>query len=261
MFKFFFVRFVELTSHPRISKLLKGFSQSRLSSPLVKAYAKVYDLDSKEMEHPITHYKTIHELFTRHLNSNARPIHSEQRAIISPVDGVISTFGEISPEQTFYIKKQFYSLKEMLGQDKRAKKYADGSFMVIYLSPSHYHRFHYPVTGEVTARYALGERSYPVNSLGEKWGKKPFSSNYRIISELHTEQGNVSYIKVGALNINSIVLTNASSSFKKGEELGYFSFGSTVILIFEKSFKFESTVKENSEIKTGSKIGITHALS
>ncbi|WLV25027.1 phosphatidylserine decarboxylase [Aciduricibacillus chroicocephali] len=255
MMKSFFKKFVELTGNPMASSLLRNFSKSPVSKPLVRPFARVFRLNENEMERPIKSYQSIHDLFTRRLIEGARPIDDQPDTIISPVDGVIQTFGKVNMNHNFYIKEQLYKLDELLGDDKTANRFRGGDYIVIYLSPSHYHRIHYPVNGEVCKRWAIGEQSYPVNALGEKFGDKPFSTNYRIITELVSSFGRTALVKVGALNINSIVLTNSNSKFNKGDEAGYFSFGSTVILFFDKESRFIPEIHPLQEICMGQIIG------
>lgn len=78
-------------------------------------------------------------------------------------------------QKTFDIKGKRYSIVDMLGNEERAKRYAGGTYMVIYLSPSHYHRIHSPLSGSVTERFVLGRKSYPVNAAGMEYGKEPLS--------------------------------------------------------------------------------------
>lgn len=255
MRKTLFKYFVELTGHPLASSTLRTFAQSRLSKPMIKPFIKTFGIATDEMEYPVSHYQTLHELFTRQLATNVRPIHTSPQVIISPVDGIVNDMGNISPDQTFYIKNKLYHLDEVLGDTKKAKKYENGYFYILYLSPKHYHRIHYPIKGELLSRYALGEKSFPVNNLGMNWGDNPFSTNYRVISEITTKFAQIAIVKVGALNINSIGLTNPSSTFNKGDEIGYFSFGSTVILFIEENKQFAPTIDLNTEVKLGQPIG------
>lgn len=247
--------FVELTGHPLASSTLKAFSQSRLSQPLIRPFIKAFGINTDEMEYPISHYKNLHALFTRRLAENTRAIDQSPSTIVSPVDGVINDMGTIESDQTFYIKSQLYHLNDILGDKKRAKTYENGYFFILYLSPKHYHRMHYPIDGALLSRYALGEKSFPVNNLGMRWGNKPFSTNYRIISEVTTTYGQVAIVKVGALNINSIGLTNTDTTFKKGDEIGYFSFGSTVILLLENNPAFKPCVNKGLDLQVGQSIG------
>ncbi|WP_196493710.1 phosphatidylserine decarboxylase [Ornithinibacillus caprae] len=247
--------FVELTGNPISSSILKTFTRSRISKPLIGPFSKAYEINTKEMEYPISHYKTLHSFFTRGLQDDARPIDQTPNYLISPVDGMVSDHGIVASDYSFYIKNHLYSIKDIFGDNKKADQYKDGYFFILYLSPSNYHRIHYPVDGALLSRYALGEKSYPVNRLGMKYGNRPLSSNYRLISELSTEFGKVAIVKVGALNINSIQIHHSSPTCKKGEELGYFSFGSTVILFLEKHRSFAPMVKTESSVRVGQPIG------
>lgn len=251
----FFKYFVELTGNPAASALLKTFSQSRASKPLILPFARVFQLNLKEMGQDIKTYESLHALFTRRLHESARSVDNSTDTLVSPVDGVVSALGKISPGQTFFIKNQLYQLEKILGSKEKAEVYQNGYFFVLYLSPSHYHRIHYPVDGELRRRWALGETSFPVNRLGELWGNQPFSSNYRIITEADCEFAKVAMVKVGALNINSIELTNSARQFSKGDELGYFSFGSTVVLLLDSADTFHPMVRNGSELKMGQPLG------
>ncbi|MCM3637198.1 archaetidylserine decarboxylase [Sporosarcina luteola] len=255
MKKIVFKRFVELSGHPASSTLLKTIARSRLSRKLIKPFAKTYHINEEEAEFPIDHYDSLQAYFTRNLKKGSRPIDERPNILTSPVDGVVTEFGTIGMNQTFMIKNHLYSINQVLGDEKRALPFNGGFFYVFYLSPSHYHHFHYPYDGEILSRYALGTTSFPVNDLGLRLGNQPFATNYRIISELMTTHGRMAMIKVGALNVNSIHILDSSTSCKKGEEFGYFSFGSTVILFLENNGSFRPTIPVNSEVKVGQSVG------
>jgi len=253
--KKFFRYFVELTGNPLMSSLLKSITESRLSRPLVGPFAKVYHINQNEMAYPIEKYSSLQAFFTRDLKDNSRPIDPSPNTLISPVDGFLSGVGLIDDQHNFQIKNRPYSIEKIFGDEKKAARYKGGYFYVLYLSPSHYHHFHYPVTGTLISRYALGNISYPVNNLGLSLGNSPFTTNYRLLSEVQTSFGKVAIVKVGALNVNSIQIRNSSKDCVKGEEFGYFSFGSTVILFVEKNINFKPTISNNSEVKLGQSIG------
>jgi phosphatidylserine decarboxylase len=255
MKKMLFNRFVELSGHPVSAALLKTIASSPLSRKLIKPFARTYRINEGEAEFPIDHYDSLQAYFTRKLKKGSRPIDTHTNTLISPVDGIVTEIGTIDMDQTFMIKNHLYSIKQIVGDEKRAIPYKGGFFFVFYLSPSHYHHFHYPYNGELLSRYALGTTSFPVNDLGLRLGNQPFATNYRIISELSTTNGRMAIIKVGALNVNSIHILDSSSSCKKGEEFGYFSFGSTVILFLENNGSFRPTVPLNAEVKMGQSVG------
>ena len=120
------------------------------------------------------------------------------------------------------MKGKTYSMKEMLNNDQVLKKYLGGKYIVLYLSPSHYHRIHSPISGEVLHRWTLGHKSYPVNKWGMKYGRAPLSKNYRTITELQHEQFCVAIVKVGAMFVNSIVITDEAKQLEKGQEFCIF---------------------------------------
>ena len=255
MKKKLFRLFVELTGNPIASMLLKFFSQSKISGLLVKPFAKAYQINLDEMEYPINEYKSLQEFFTRNLKEGVRLIDFSPNTLISPVDGFLSAVGKIDEQHTFRVKNQSYSLNKIFGDKEKAKIYKNGYYYLLYLSPSHYHHFHFPIAGKIISRYALGSISYPVNSFGLRLGNSPFSTNYRLISELETDFGKLAMVKVGALNVNSIHIHSSSKEAIKGAEFGHFSFGSTVILFIEENSHFKSTIEMNHEVKLGQTIG------
>lgn len=255
MKKALFKSFVELTGNPVSSALLKSFTGSRFSRPFIQPFSNAYRINNDEMEYPISHYKSLQALFTRQLKEGIRQVDHSLNVLTSPVDGVVSGFGQIATDQSFLIKGHQYKINEIMGTPEKAAAYKDGMYYIFYLSPSHYHHFHYPVTGTLVSRYALGGVSYPVNSLGLRLGQSPFSTNHRLISEVVTDFGKVAIVKVGALNVNSIQLLNSSKECVKGNDFGYFSFGSTVILFIENNPDFTPTVELNSEVRVGQPVG------
>lgn len=248
---------IELSGNRFHSSLLKTFTKSKMSKLINKSFVKMYNINELEMEKPLDQYDSLQELFVRNLKEDARKIDEDPNSVVSPVDGILASIGEITQHSTFHVKNQDYSLEEMLGNKKTAEKYKQGTYIILYLSPSHYHRIHTPASGTIVGRWALGSKSYPVNALGLKLGKRPLSRNYRLITEVRL--ANAKYyalVKVGALNVNSIHPTSSKKAVKKGEEMAYFSFGSTVVLLFEKGFiKLDSAVTAPMDVQFGMKIG------
>ena len=175
----------------------------------------------------------------------------------SPVDAVIEDVGTITETSEMIVKGKTYSIEEMLADKTDIKKYLNGTFMILYLSPSHYHRIHSPVSGTVVRQWTLGSKSYPVNKWGLKYGVRTLAKNYRVITEVETGSGHVSVVKVGAMFVNSIETTHSGTVLEKGEEMAYFSFGSTVVLLFEQGiFKLDPSIHTPKEIKMGEKLGV-----
>lgn len=249
--------FIELSNHAILSKWIRTFTRSRLSSFIIKSYVRVYNIHTEEMEFDLKDYSTLEQLFIRKLKSGMRPIHTEKDSVVSPVDGIIVEHGLITPGKEMLVKGKRYSIQEMFGYETDVEKYIGGTFMIFYLSPSHYHRIHSPVTGKIKRTWTLGLKSYPVNKCGLKYGKDPLSKNYRKMTEVETdEQMYMTIAKIGAMYINSIHKVHHRHELSKGEEIAYFSFGSTVILFFEKNaFLIDSTISSPQNIKVGQKIG------
>ena len=256
MFQYLYRCFIELTNNKTTSVLLKNFSQSRISKPIIPFYIKVFQMNQSDSKHEFSSFATLHDLFTRQLKIGARPIAEGEQSISSPVDGVLEDYGSIGKDKTISVKGKTYSIKEMLSNDEALQKYIGGKYIVLYLSPSHYHRIHSPISGKVLQRWTLGQKSYPVNKWGMKYGKAPLSKNYRMITEIQHEQSCVAIVKVGAMYVNSINITNEAKFLRKGQEFSYFSFGSTVVLLFEKdSFKINDGLSIPEEVRVGEKLG------
>lgn len=248
--------FVELSGNPIATSILKTVTSTKISKPLIKPFSRAFQINENEMKYPIHAYRNLHAFFTRELKPGTRIVDLDPLSLTSPVDGIINGVGKIEDDQTFLIKNHQYNLLEILGDEKTAKSYHRGYYYIVYLSPSHYHRIHAPKSGILITRYTLGGKSYPVNDTGLKWGNQPFSTNYRSVSEYQTNHGKVAVVKVGALNINSIeVHQTVGDACEKGDEIGYFSFGSTVILFIEPSSPFAPLVANLSDVKMGQPIG------
>ncbi|MFL8937873.1 phosphatidylserine decarboxylase [Rossellomorea oryzaecorticis] len=247
---------IELTNKKWSSFVLRKFVQSRLSKPFIPGFIRTYKIDTDELQDEIGEYPTLHDFFIRQLKEDARIIQFGENDAVSPVDGLLAETGPISDELEIMVKGKAYSVLEMLGADDKASSYIGGRFGVFYLSPSNYHRIHSPVDGTVLNRWSLGRHSYPVNDSGLLYGNAVLAKNYREITELQHRQGKVAVVKVGAMFVNSVEYVNESDIWRQGEEVAYFTFGSTVILLFEKDkFQFLGSKSVPREVKMGEKIG------
>lgn len=246
---------VELTNGKYSSKALQKLTKSNASRLLIPAFIKTFNINTYEILKDVSEFKNLNEFFIRKIHPKLRPIDVEENALVSPTDGLISEIGRIDEDATFIVKNQEYSVKTLLADKQRAKELAGGIYMVIYLSPKNYHRIHFPTDGKLVSSYELGRYSYPVNELGLELGDTILSYNYRKIYTLEKGKLNYNLIAVGAQNVNSIITTNTNEVFSKGDELGYFEFGSTVVLLFENHSIDIDKQKLKKEIKMGQKIG------
>ncbi|ANU25590.1 phosphatidylserine decarboxylase [Planococcus versutus] len=254
MKKYLYQRLIELTNGAFTSSLIRQFASSPKSGKFIPSYIKTYQIETTDIIQSVESFPTLHDFFVRKLTVESRQV--ALSTIISPVDGKVEIAGDVQKDSQFLVKGQQYSLADLLGEKKMADRYEGGKYAVLYLSPADYHRIHSPATGNVTKQYVLGKKSYPVNAVGLHYGKTPISGNYRMITELETEFGKMLVVKVGAMFVNSIKLTETGSVWVKGREVGYFSFGSTVVLFFEKDcIEFVEDVSNRQQIKMGEALG------
>jgi phosphatidylserine decarboxylase len=254
--KSFYRLCIELTNKKWTSFLLRRFVRSGLSAKFIPSYIKAYNINRSEIEKDASFYPDLHSFFIRRLKEGARVIEGEAEDVISPVDGLMAETGSVSASLNMHVKGKEYSIEEMLGTRDKAKEYEGGQFMTLYLSPADYHRIHSPLRGTVLDRWELGRNSYPVNELGLSFGVRTLSKNFRSITEVSHGSGKMCLVKVGAMFVNSIEYTNEGNEWEKGEEIGYFSFGSTVILLFEKNqFHLSEHIQVPGKVKMGERIG------
>ena len=244
---------IELSNGKLSSKVLQHVAQSRISKNFIRSYSEIYGINIQEVSKSPKDFTSLHDFFVRELKGEVRPVDIRTNIFASPVDAKLEAFGDITDGMMFSVKNKPYSLVDLLGNETQATRYREGKYIVFYLSPADYHRIHSPIDGVIKRQYILGKKSYPVNQMGLQYGKKPISHNYRMISEINYEKDFcTAFIKVGATFVNSIKLTNQSTEWKKGEEVGYFSFGSTVVMLFEQNaIEFTENVTSGAKIKMG----------
>nr|WP_255648184.1 archaetidylserine decarboxylase [Pseudalkalibacillus hwajinpoensis] len=225
-------------------------SQTRFSRRLIPLYVKLFNVQTDELDQQLKEFPSLEAFFVRKLKSGSRSFKGKD--IASPVDGKLEQFGEVD-DTLIEVKGIVYSIEDFLQDDEMIARYRHGKFLVLYLSPKDYHRIHAPADAVVGKQYELGGKSTPVNKLGMTLGKSPLSTNYRIVSELKQEDETfMALVKVGAMWVNTIELTHPSSHLRKGEEIGFFRFGSTVVLLFEKDkVHLHPKLKRQAAIKAG----------
>lgn len=239
---------------PRKSLSQLMYKLSRIQTPIIKnaiiwSYQKITGANTSfALEKNPYAYPTLNAFFTRALADNARVIDSNPNIITSPVDGRCAILGEIQSDQLHQAKTQRYTLSALLNNHAEAQHYTNGKTITLYLAPDDYHRIHMPCDGKLTAMsFCPGDKHSVALDLLEKIPTL-FAGNERLVCHFDTEHGKMALIMVGALNVSSIEtvwhgeLTAQNNnhyhyphplSFKKGEEIGRFNLGSTVILCFE----------------------------
>lgn len=251
---------------------LKGFGGAHTAA--IKAFCKQYRVDVDEAELPISEYPSFASFFTRKLKPGLRPIEGGKDVPVSPVDGAVSHAGIAEKGKLIQAKGKDYSLAALLADDMAAQRFEGGPYVTIYLSPRDYHRFHAPLGGKILGyRYVPGQL-WPVNRASVRGVPDLFAVNERVIIELETPLGRVAMIPVGATCVGRIrlsfdnLITNEEDQpparvrydlpipIEKGEELGMFEMGSTVILVFEPGrVELADWLKEEATMRLGRAIG------
>lgn len=244
---------------------------------LITKFASAFDVNLDEVKLDVPgDFATFNDFFIRELADGARPVGDDADAIVSPVDGTVSYAGAIRAASLFQAKGIDYSLGDLLATDiEEAEHYIDGSFATIYLAPYNYHRVHAPLDGElVAARYVPGDL-FSVNDATVSRVKGLFRRNERLIMHFRTRFGPAVLIFVGALNVGSIstpwtgeirprktgvvdVLDLAAypTEVRKGDLLGWFNMGSTVVLLLPKGVcEWDDDLEPGETLRMGVEIG------
>ncbi len=240
---------------------------------VINKFASLYHIDLSEAQYSVDYYESLNDFFTRKLKKEARPIVESKNKLASPADSKISQFGKIEKNKLIQIKGKEYTIESFLKDKEYAKKFYNGYYVTMYLSPQDYHRVHTPLDVEVDGYKYIKGKLFPVNAISVENINELFSINERVVFKLKNEQINeFALVMVGATNVGSISLSfddlktnkliqkdidktyNKKPHLKKGEELGIFHMGSTVIMLFQKdSIKFEKLFI-NKKMKMGEEI-------
>lgn len=182
-------------------------------------------------------YKTFNEFFTRTLKPTARPIDTNPNSIISPCDGTIVVIENLTKESEVLVKGKSFNLAQFLQNQDLAREYEGGTFVLIYLGPWNYHRFHFPVAGYASLPCRIKGRYDSVHPFTYFLGIQPLVENERHTCMVYPHhQQPIIFIPVGALFVGAIhELYKPCEQYPKGAQMGYFAFGgSTIVMIFKK---------------------------
>jgi phosphatidylserine decarboxylase len=246
---------------------------------LLRTFLSMHPVDMTDaaIEDPES-YPTFNDFFTRALRSGTRPLHGGADTVVSPCDGIVSAIGTLDGARILQAelsaKRHTYSLKALMAGGDLAAPFVGGRFACLYLAPPDYHRVHMPLAGTLTAvRYVPG-RLFSVNEESVRRTPDLFSRNERVISVFATAIGPMAVIMVGAMNVGSISLVWAGDvtprrtreltalplpatpvRLARGDELGHFNMGSTVIVLLP-----PNTGAWRSELAAGQRLKVGQAL-
>ena len=218
---------------------------------VIQRFVKRYNVNMSEAAHADpAHYKSFNEFFTRPLKDDARPLSNS--TWVCPVDGAISQCGAIERDQIFQAKGHQYSTRALVGGDADlAAPFQNGQFATLYLSPRDYHRIHMPISGKLLRMIHVPGDLFSVNPTTARGVPGLFARNERVVCEFETEKGPMVLVLVGATIVGSMATVwhgqvnpprpgtirewrydTQDVRLQKGEEMGRFLLGSTVVMLF-----------------------------
>jgi len=258
---------------------LAQIRQPAVKDWFIRGFLKLYDVNLDEVSKAVPgDFVSFNDFFTRELSTGSRPIDTSPSSIVAPADGFISAIGSIDENAIFQAKGLEYSIEDLLATDlDDARSYHNGSFATIYLAPFNYHRVHAPLAGNLIAARFVPGTLFSVNQIMVSKLRGIFTRNERLVCHISTGNGRYVLIFVGALNVGSITTpwtgqlrprkgsvvdnidlqsSNLSTAVDKGDLLGWFNMGSTVIVLTQrKIYEWQSGLKSGDTVRMGESIG------
>ncbi|PIE43901.1 MAG: phosphatidylserine decarboxylase [Gammaproteobacteria bacterium] len=248
-----------------------------LKNACINWFIQQYGVNMAEAVHDNAEdYRCFNDFFTRELKPGARQIDPSPASLVAPVDGTFSQIGNIEQGKIFQAKGHRFSLVDLLGgAHATAAPFQDGKFTTIYLSPKDYHRIHMPVTGTLTEMIYVPGDLFSVNPITTEKVSNLFARNERVVTLFDTDIGPMAIVLVGAMIVASIATvwagpiapgnqiyhrqyhTEQAITLNKGDEMGRFLLGSTVVIIFGKNrISWQAGIQPDQSVRLGEKIGV-----
>lgn len=248
-----------------------------VKNALIRAFVRLFDVDLDEVAASVPDdFRTFNDFFTRALADGARPVDAGAETIVSPADGTVSAAGRIRSDMILQAKGIDYTLDDLLALDiDDARRYENGASATIYLAPHNYHRVHMPFDGELVAANYIPGDLFSVNAATVSRLRNLFARNERLNLHFETPRGPAAVILVGALNVGSIttpwtgeirprrrgvaepqILERAPRDLQKGDLLGWFNLGSTVIVLLPDGVSaWDESLVAGRSLRMGEAIG------
>ena len=253
-----------------VTRFVGWFSQ--VEQPLVRdlsigIWRLFSDLDLREAKK--THFKSMHDCFTRELKEGARPADPDPALLVSPCDAIVGASGTVAGDELMQVKGFPYRLRDLLGESDLVERYRGGRYVTLRLTSSMYHRFHAPHDCRVEQVAYISGDTWNVNPIALKRIEKLFCKNERAVirTRLAATDHVVTLVPVAAILVASIRLhfldvllhlryrganlIPCDASFRKGQEMGWFQHGSTIIAFAPDGFALCENVVEGAMIRAG----------
>jgi phosphatidylserine decarboxylase len=249
---------------------------SKIENPLISQLSlatwQLFADDLRLHEAKKSRFSSLHDCFTRELRPGVRPLVADPEVLVSPCDGIIGEFGDIKGREVLQAKGFPYLLCELLGDADDAERYRDGRFITLRLKPSMYHRFHAPCAARVSEVVYISGDTWNVNPIALKVIERLFCRNERAVVKLTavSTQEPIALVAVAAVLVASLHLHGLTEglhlryrgpnripctlTFAKGDEIGYFEHGSTIIMLTSRRYEFDPAVQSGRIIRMGEAI-------
>ncbi|UFN47138.1 archaetidylserine decarboxylase [Roseomonas sp. OT10] len=245
---------------------------SRIENPLIReaslaTWRLFSDLDLSEAKS--ARFRSLHDCFIRELKDGARPVDPDPAVLASPCDAIVGACGRVDDGRVLQVKGFPYTLDDLLGAGERSRRFRDGTYVTLRLTAAMYHRFHAPHDGRIeTVTYKSGD-TWNVNPIALKRIEKLFCKNERALIDMTLKRGGhpLLLVPVAAILVASIRLHALGTGFdlrrsagrsipcgqdvRKGQELGWFEHGSTIILFAPGGLRLCDAVREGARIRMG----------
>jgi phosphatidylserine decarboxylase len=245
---------------------------SRIEQPQVRdasigLWRLFSDLDLREAKK--THFRSMHDCFTRELKEGARPVDSRPDILVSPCDAIVGACGAIAGTELYQAKGFPYTLEDLLGDRALVEAHRNGRYVTLRLTSSMYHRFHAPHDGRIERVIYISGDTWNVNPIALKRVERLFCKNERAVVETRVAANGqpVTLVAVAAILVASIrlhcldVALNlkhrgpnifpCDAAFRKGDELGWFEHGSTIIVFAPEGFALCDTIRDGARVRMG----------
>jgi phosphatidylserine decarboxylase len=246
-----------------------------LRRPMYGAFASAVGARVDEAELPLDDYPTFGDFFARGLRAGARSIAPDRDAIVSPCDGTVAASGTVTGGRLIQAKGRDYTLEELVVDPELAARLDGGTYVTVYLSPRDYHRVHAPVDGRITGYDYVPGALLPVNRLFSRQVDRLLARNERVVLRLETDAGTMALVMVAATGVGNMRLEHADlwsvdlrargrrhgqrlaepPRVDRGDELGAFHLGSTVVLLSEPGAMQLEPVPVETPVRFGDPIG------
>ncbi|MEP7244866.1 MAG: archaetidylserine decarboxylase [Gammaproteobacteria bacterium] len=246
------------------------FSQIRkpwVSRASIRLWQAFSDLDLSEAQE--THFSSLHECFTRRLKDGVRPVHRDAAVLTSPCDAIVGACGRVVDGSLLQAKGFPYSLTDLLADPGLVEHYRNGTYVTLRLTATMYHRFHAPHDCRVEQVTYISGDAWNVNPIAVKRVEKLFCKNERAVIQcrLASTDQLITLVPVAAILVASIRLhflnvllhlryrgpnvIPCAAAFRKGDEMGWFEHGSTIIVFAPAGFSLSERVREGERIQMG----------